>query len=362
MLRIFLTAMLMCAAAGAQLVPTPRNAPSDSQIPMAPPEQPVFHPERVKPNTVVMEIQGICSGLGDGVAKPSPCVTQINKDQFLGMVSAVGVNTPNSATPSQRSFAESYVQLLALADAAEKAGIDKDPQFIELMKIVQVRTLGEAYKRYLEGKFGNPSQEDIEAYYKQNTAKFETVSVDRVIVPVVNSRKTPVPQGDVLNKAKELVNKIRERAVNGEDMTVLQGDVYKTLGLPAPPNTDMGTRRRGSFPSAIEAELFALKSGEVTKIETEPAGLTIYRLRSRGVPTVEQLHAEILRDLHQKNVENTIKTVMDNVHTNLNLDFFTPVPAAKIPATHVMTPHPLELHPRNGETVAAPAGNTTAKP
>jgi hypothetical protein len=362
MLRIFLTAILMCASAVAQLVPVPRNQQPTSQIPMAPPEQPTFHPERVKPDTVVIEIQGVCSGVGEGAAKPTPCVTQITKDQFLNMVTAIGVNSPNSATPSQRSFAESYIQLLVLADAAEKAGINKDPQFMELMKIVQVRTLGEAYKRYLEGKFGNPSQEEIEAYYKQNTAKFETVSVDRVIVPLVNSRKTPVPQADVVNKAKELAKKIRERAVNGEDMTVLQGDAYKALGLPAPPNTDMGTRRRGSFPPAIEAELFALKSGEVTKIETEPSGLTVYRLRSRGVPTVEQLRAEILKDLHQKNVENTIKAAMDNVHSNLNLDFFTPVPAARIPATHVMTPHPLELHPKNGETIAAPADNTPAKP
>ncbi len=41
---------------------------------------------------------------------------------------------------------------------------------------------------------------------------------------------------------------------------------------------------------------------------------------------MDQLRPEILRDLHEKNVENTIKAVMDNVHTNLNLDFFTPVP------------------------------------
>ncbi len=70
----------------------------------------------------------------------------------------------------------------------EKAGVDKDPQYMELMKIVQVRTLGEAYKRYLEAKFGNPSQEEIETYYKQNGAKFEAIKVERVIIPV-SSRK-----------------------------------------------------------------------------------------------------------------------------------------------------------------------------
>ena len=43
------------------------------------------------------------------------------------MVTAIGVNTPNSPAASQRSFAEGYVELLALANAAEKAGVDQAP-------------------------------------------------------------------------------------------------------------------------------------------------------------------------------------------------------------------------------------------
>jgi len=356
MLRILLIVILTCACGLAQTAPA---TPSSSNPPAAAPQQPTFHPERVGPDTVVLEIQGVCSGLGDGVTKTAPCVTQITRDQFLAMVTAVGVNTPSTPPAQHRSFAESYVQLLALADAAEKAAIDKDPQFMELMKIVRVRTLGEAYRRYLEGKFNNLSQEDVEAYYKQNSSKFETIKVERVIVPVAARKITGTPD-EIAKKTRELAAQIRERAVNGEDMTQLQTDAYKTLGLPAPPNVDMGSRRRGAFPPAIESELFALKAGEVTKIESEPAGLTIYRLRSRGVPPLEQLRGEIMKDLHEKNVESTVKAVMDNVHTNLNLDYFTPAQATKIPNTHVMTPHPLELHPKTGTPTPTPAGNTPA--
>lgn len=363
MLRLFMIATLTCASALAQTAPA--NAPSSAPNPPAGIQQPTFHPERVGPNTVVLEIQGICSGMGDGFTKPAPCVTQITRDQFLSMVTVVGVNGPNAPAAAHRSFAESYVQLLALADAAEKAGIDKDPQFVALMKIVRVRTLGEAYRRYLEGKYGNPSQDDIEAYYKQNTNKFETIKVERVIIPVA-ARKITGSAADVAKKTRELAEQIHERAVNGEDMTLLQTDAYKALGLPAPPNTDMGSRRRGSFTPSIEAELFALKSGEVTKIESEPAGLTLYRLRSRGVPPLEQLRGEILKDMHEKNVENTIKAAMDNVHTNLNLDFFTPAPMARIPAKNVMTPHPLELHPKTPPattpSATTPAASPTPKP
>ena len=359
MLRVFLIAMLTCASAVAQTAPV--IPPSSASNPPAGIQQPTFHPERVGPSTVVLEIQGVCSGLGDGSTKPAPCITQITRDQFLSMVTAVGVIAPSAPSAAHRSFAESYVQLLALADAAEKAGIDADPQFIELMKIVHVRTLGEAYRRYLEGKFGNPSQEVIEAYYKQNSNKFETIKVERVIIPVA-ARKITGSAAEVAKKTQQLAEQIRERAVNGEDMTLLQSDAYKALGLPAPPNTDMGSRRRGAFQPAIESELFGLKAGEVTKIETEPAGLTIYRLRSRGLPPLDQLRGEILGDLHRENVENTIKAVMDNVHTNLNLDYFTPAPVTRIPPARGMTPKPLELHPRTAPTASAPDAKPTAKP
>ena len=147
------------------------------------------------------------------------------------------------------------------------------------------------------------------------------------IIPV-SSRKLAGSPDETIKKAKELARSVRQRAINGEDMTVVQGDAYKALGLPAPPNTDMGTRRRGSFPPALEAQLFALKAGEVTKIETEPARIHRLPLTLRGIPVLDQLRPEILRDLHEKNVEKTIKAVMDDVHTNLNLDFFTPAPVA----------------------------------
>jgi len=186
--------------------------------------------------------------------------------------------------------------------------------------------------------------------------------VERVIVPTASTSKLAGTPAENAKKLKELVEKIHERAVNGEDMTLLQTDAYKALGLPAPPNTDMGSRRRGSFTPAIEADLFALKAGEVTKVESEPSGLTIYRLRSHGLPPLEQVRGEILKDMHVKNVENTIKAVMDNVHTNLNLDYFTPAPVSKIPNTHVMTPHPLELHPKTAPATSTPGGSTVPKP
>ncbi len=355
MLRVFLFSMLASACIFAQANP-PQTQPKTPapQIPQQP-----FHPENISPDTVLIDVQGICSGLGDGTVKQSPCSTQITKTQFDAMLAAAAPTNTMSTSAAQRGFAESYVQLLALADAAEKSGIDKDPQFLELMKIVRVRTMGEAYKHYLENKANNPTQEELEAYYKQNSAKFETIRIERVIVPPAIGRRGTNTAADATKKARELADKIHERAVKGEDMTVLQADVYKTMGLPAPPNTDMGTRRHGTLSPALEADLFALKPGEVTKVEIEPAGFTIYRLRTHDFPALETVRAELLHDMQQQYVVGVIKSAQEKVHTSLNQDYFVPYSANRGPITrqtHQIQPGPV------APAGATPSAVTVPKP
>jgi len=337
----------MCASAAAQLAPAPAvpSGQKTSQIEV----QPAFHPENVPADAVVMDIHGVCSGLGDGAAKAAPCETQITKKQFNTMLMAVMAGVSSSTAPAaQRNFAESYAHLLALADAAQKSGIEKDPQFQELMKIVQVRTMAEAYRQFLQTKADNPAQSEIDAYYQQNTAKFEQIRLERVIIPPATGRRLPANVPDPNKKARDLASQIRERAVKGEDMTILQADAYKALGLPAPPNTDLGTRRRGTLPAALETELFGLKPGEVSQIHTEPAGFTIYRLRTHDVPRVDVVRNEILRDLHQNYVTEAIKAAEGRVSTDLNADFFGH-PGAKAAMAHP-TPFPATAP----QTAAAP--------
>jgi PPIC-type PPIASE domain len=325
MFRLFFICMLASVCATAQSAPPQPSSNTSAPLPATQ----AAHPENVRPDTIVVEVQGLCTPLGTGTIKQTPCITQFTRDQFSAMVDAI--NVPMTTTAAQRTFAESYIQLLTLADAAEKAGIEKDPRFIELMKIVRVRSLADAYRHFLEDKANNPTPDELEAFYKQNAAKYEQIKVEKVIIPPVNRSHPPMSQAEVAKKTKEIADKIRERAVKGEDMGILQNDVYKELGLPSAPNVDLGARRRGTFTPNLETELFTLKPGEVTKVETESAGLTIYRLRSHDFPTLDSIRTEVLRDMRQQYVGNAIKSAEANVHSNLNLDYFVPFAAYKGP-------------------------------
>lgn len=319
MLRLLFACALVCGSALAQTAPAPSNPPV--------PVPPMAGPEQVPADATVIEVQGLC----DHSKSAGECKTVLTRHQFDTMLEAISVTTQITSPSAKRSLAEGYVQLLALADAGEQAGIDKDPHFQELMQIVRVRTLAEAYRHSLDEKYAHPSSDEIAAYYNNHKEDFEQLRIDRISIPFVNYKLPPSSQANFAKKARAEADKIRERAAAGEDMHKLQEEAATTLGLTTPATTDLGARKKGSLPPGVEKDIWSLKPGEVTKVEEEHTGYNIYKIRSRDTMPLEVAKNDIIRELHQKNLQAAIKQIMDNVHTKLNDQFFA-LPGGKMPA------------------------------
>lgn len=379
MIRILIISLLAGTCAFAQTVsapaaqsPTQPPVPQPSAAPVVP--QQSFNPDNVAPNAAVVVVHGVCPSANSGAAKNgvtkdgpakdasanSDCQTVITKEQFNAMLSGMNLSSQVSTQAAMRSFAESYTQLLALASAGEKAGAENDPRFQELMRIARIRALADSYRHALEEQYSNPSQEEIEAYYKENISKYESFKVERIIIPSINPNRTPAGRAEFDKKFQQLAHDIRERAARGEETQKLQDEVYKSLSLPSPPKTDLGMKRRGGLPAGIERDLFALKPGEVTKLEAEMSGLNVYKLRSRDTIPVEFVKGEIVRDLHQKNMEAAIKSVTGSVHADLNEQFFGPTGGKG--GLILRTPQPSDALFPKGLTPATPMGQPAASP
>ena len=329
MIRIFITTLLAGTCAFAQTSAAPPAQPLSRVPSIQQPAPPSFNPDNVAPNAPVVTIQGVCpkatASAKTGAAKSDSCQTVITKEQFNSMLAGMNLAAQISNPAAMRSFAESYSQLLALAGEGERAGAENDPRFQELMKIARVRALADTYRHSLEEKYSNPPQEEIEAYYKENISKYDSFKVERIIIPSINNNRTPAARAEYQKKFQQMANDIHERAARGEETQKLQDEVYKTLSLPSPPKTDLGMKRRGGLPAGIEKDLLALKPGEVTKLENEMSGMNIYKLRSRDTIPIESVKGEIVRDLHQKNMEAALKAVTGNIHPELNEQFFGPI-------------------------------------
>jgi hypothetical protein len=284
---------------------------------------PLVAPVDLPPDSAVMTVDGICGPQADKSAATSTCVTTVTREQFEVMISAMSFNSQLLKNPvAARAFAESYVQALIMADAAEKAGLDKDPQFEELMKIVRLRTLADAYRRSQQAHT-NVSSEDVEAYYKEHTADFEQLELDRIFIPRANA-KTTQSGGDFEKRAASTAAAIRESAAKGDDMSKLQVQAYKALGLTPPLTTDMGAVRRGSLPRSVEQDVFALHAGEVSQLQSDATGFTIYKVRSRTAMPIERIKDEITRAIQRKRTDDDAKALAARVHSTLNEQFFSP--------------------------------------
>ena len=245
----------------------------------------------------------------------------------------------------RRNLAQAYVELLTFTQAAEKAGVDKDPKFAEVMRLVRMRTLEDFYRRNTEEKYRNPPATEIQAYYTQNLAKYEEIKLSRIFIPAKNP-STPA-KDDWEKKAAQVANDIHDRAAKGEDFEKLQKEAYTTLGLTiTPPSTTSGTRRRGMLTAPEEQELFALKGGEVSKLEQEPAGYIIYKVESKETLPMDRVKDEISRELFRQKMDGQLKSVTAAVHADFNDQYFGP-PAAP---------------PRPGMPPGGPVGARPASP
>jgi hypothetical protein len=102
---------------------------------------------------------------------------------------------------------------------------------------------------------------------------------------------------------------------------------------------DTGMRRRGSFAPDVEAEVFALKPGEVSKITTETGGFVVYRLIRRDTYTLEQVKGEVVTAIYRQKMEGAVKGVLQSVKTELNDQYFAkPTAPRPLPTSGTTVP------------------------
>ena len=257
----------------------------------------------------------------------------------------------------------SHGRPIRYADAARKAGVENKPQFQDALRVQRMALLQQVFLQDLEEQYKTPPPAEIDKFYKDNASKFEEVKLHRIAIP----KNNPSPQAnkeDYDKKAPQVANDIRERAAKGEDVDKLQKEAYETLGLTnPPPNTDFGKRKRGMFPPAEDQDIFALKSGEVTKVESGNAGYTIYKVDVKEMLSLDQVREEISRNLSQQKMRSKVDSIKAAVHPEFKPEYFTPPPPPGPPPAPPGGAHPAppaDSLPQAPSPKAAPPAGTVA--
>jgi len=144
----------------------------------------------VDPKTPIITISGICKKNSMDAESSKLCKTIVTKEQFERLTAALAANGQQIPVNARRQLAQTYADLLAYEQAARSSSLENTPEFQDLMELVRLRTLAEMHRRNLQAKYGSPSQEDIDAYYRQNPTNFIEIKLRRILVP----RKNPSAQ------------------------------------------------------------------------------------------------------------------------------------------------------------------------
>jgi len=365
MTRYGLVCLLFGALAWAQAA-SPKStpaaqAPASTHAPVASgPDNPGPSREpdttQVPPDAAVITIPGLCSHPPAGKTASSDCKTVISRAEFEKVVEAVQPNMPARA---RKQFASRYASALVMAKKAEEMGLDKGSSFEEHMKLARIQVLSQELNKAMQERASQVSDKDIEDYYHNTLAKYEEAELDRIFIP--KNQQAPTPSGDKkVTEAEEQkraqdaeqtmkseADKLRARAVAGEDFNKLQAEAFQAAGIKASaPNTSMGKMRSTMLPTS-QASVMELKTGEISPVISDQSGYFIYKLKSKATLPLDQVRNEIKGTLRGQRMQDELRAAQTSATPTLDDAYFGP----EGPAREPMGPGA----PPPGKTAAPPA-------
>ena len=366
--------LLILALSAAALAQSKSSSPqSTTKAPAQPtPAQNTGTPDapaaqaNIPPNQSIITIHGLCPSRPGEIApaqNSASCTTSVSKQEFEALLAAVQATGRPIPPQAHRQVAQSYVDLLTFVHAAEKAGVEKDPQFQEAMKVQRMLVMSQFYRHRMEENAHNVPDSDVQAYYNQNLAKFQRVTLQRIFIPKRNpsSPAAPAADTDFAKNAAQIAADIRERAAKNEDMEKLQKEAYDKLGIQtAPPPVDQPAKTRNMVAATEVEEVFSLQPGAVSKVEDEAPAFIIYKLKSKETVPLEQVKNEISQVLFQQKMEADVKALTSAVHADLDDAYFGPAPSASRPGEFESMPPGAAPKPTPNPS-GSPSGSTAPK-
>src|SRR5205085_5930899 len=153
--------------------------------------------------------------------------------------------------------------------------------FKKALQFVRMQILAQELAKSVKEKSERIPEADIDKYYKDNSAEFEQVTLQRLYIPkdkqVEAAGDKPEAKSADQEKAdedalKKEADALHTRAAAGEDFDKLQKEAYDAAGLKGtPPQTGIGQLTRDELPVTHRA-VMDLKPGGVSDVISEPNG------------------------------------------------------------------------------------------
>jgi bifunctional DNA-binding transcriptional regulator/antitoxin component of YhaV-PrlF toxin-antitoxin module len=316
-------------------------------------------------------------------AKPAAadCKTVITKHEFELLLNSFPV-APQQIPQLKKNIENGLPRLIAMANQAEKKGLDKTPEFKEQLKIHRMQILAADLQQKIQQEAADVPEEKIAEYYKSNPEAYEQYSLERLFVPrtkqvepeakeeekkkdeKLTEEQQKAKQDEEKSKREEneqemakLAESLRTRAAAGEDFATLQKEAYDAAGMKIQsPNVALPPTRRTGLPPSHGA-VFDLKPGEVSQVINDAGGHYIYKVKSKDVLTLDKVQDEIHRTLQGQRQRDMMDEMNNSFKVETNEAYFGPSGPGQPgpPAMGGRMPPPPTPNPRVAPPATAPA-------
>jgi PPIC-type PPIASE domain len=354
-------------AAPRPLPSTPPRLPNDA-IASRPSRSAPGATSTVAPHDPVITIRGLCDTTTvSKAAKPvsskaaPDCKTIVTRAQFEALANAL---QPAMPPAMKKKLAELYPTMLVMSHTAQKRGYDNGPEFKKLMEFSRIQVLSAQLNRAVQKEAENVPPADIDKYYKENSATFEQISLQRIFVP---KGRGPQPANDKSggaatepvksdeDAAKNEAEFLQTRAAAGEDFDKLQTEALDFAGVTTPASSTSVRVLASELPAA-QSTVLDLKPGQVSHVLADSNGYFIYKLVGKEQKPLDDKSRE---DIKSRLAHQKFQSTMDELHksfvTTLSDVYFGTEPAQAGPtaAAKVQVPE---------TTTAKPAAPQPAEP
>ena len=209
--------------------------------------------------------------------------------------------------PDQGAF-DNYMSSMNLTEADVKAQIEK----------------GLAIKKYVDTTIIDKidvSEQELTEYYRNNTDRFtrpETVRASHILIKIgkdaIEFEK---------NEARKKLEKIRDRALKGEDFSELAKKFSE--GPSAEKGGELGFFQRGQMVKPFEEAAFALKPGEISNIVETQFGFHIIKVLDKKpaeTTKLKDVEVRLKEFLKQGKVRKEIMAYVEDLRKKSKIEIF----------------------------------------
>jgi hypothetical protein len=302
----------------------------------------------VGPEDPVITIHGLCAADKEGAGQSNldqanpdktkdaaskttagSCIAVVTRREFDSVLNAANISGQQVSSTSRENLARGYVTFLAFEQAARKAGFEDAPEFEEIMRWARLRAITDAYRGKIVEDARTATPDEIDAYYTNHLDQFDRIEITRAAIPITNPNNPDDPGFG--QNALQQCQSARDRIAHGGDMQQIQKEVYVSLGLPGAMPVDSGSRKRSNFGPEESNELFSLRVGGVSKIETESGFCTVYKITSHQPVELDKARSQIVRAIAEEKVKGAFDSIRNSVQPEYNVKYFGPPEERPVP-------------------------------